>query len=363
MNSEGSFVQLPEVWDMEVQMLPTTIHPEPLPLLAGPCSATYDGRTLSYDGKKLPYENRRVVRHLEVLPGVTSLQGATCDRYGEVLTVGLFAGCDLLRTVSLPSSLTSLGAAVFEKCSSLSSIVLPEGLATIGEFAFHGCTSLVSVVLPDSLRAIGDGCFNRCRSLSAISLPSSLTTLGPGAFFGCESLASVKVPTSLRVLDENVFERCSILTSVHLPLGLLSIGDGCFQDCPSLQHLLLPSSVSFVSRGAFHGCSMLEDRASALGVSVERCLRDEHRKDCGVRERVAVLICIERLRVLEALGTDEEKEGRRTIRIMLAREEVYAAAHHDSAAVRHALKGVLAFDCVTANELWRNIIEYLGGLN
>ena len=57
-----------------------------------------------------------------------------------------FDGCSNLTSITLPSSLTSIGEYAFQYCS-LTSITIPEGVTQIGEYAFSGCSNLTSVVI------------------------------------------------------------------------------------------------------------------------------------------------------------------------------------------------------------------------
>ena len=65
------------------------------------------------------------------------------------------------------------------------SITLPSSLTSIGKLAFAGCKSLTRSILPNSLTTIGNGAFAGCESLANITLPNSLTTIGNWAFESC----------------------------------------------------------------------------------------------------------------------------------------------------------------------------------
>ena len=70
-------------------------------------------------------------------------------------------------------------------CSSLTSLTLPSSLQSIGDRAFAGCNSLISLTLPSSLQSIGNGVFYGCNSLTSLTLPSSLQSIGDCAFCDC----------------------------------------------------------------------------------------------------------------------------------------------------------------------------------
>lgn len=73
------------------------------------------------------------------------------------------------------------------------SITLPNSLTAIGAYAFDSCTGLTSITLPPSLTTIGDYAFSGCTEFLSITLPSSLTTIGLGAFAYCDKLVDIKI--------------------------------------------------------------------------------------------------------------------------------------------------------------------------
>lgn len=61
-----------------------------------------------------------------------------------------FDGCTSLTSVTIPSSVTSIGGSVFSGCSRLTSVTIPDSVTSIGNWAFEGCTQLTSIVQPGS---------------------------------------------------------------------------------------------------------------------------------------------------------------------------------------------------------------------
>ena len=119
-----------------------------------------------------------------------------------------------LASVTIPSSMTSIGVNAFKGCTSLASVTIPSSVTSIGEWAFSCCTSLASVTIPSSVTRIGEYAFERCNSLASVTIPSSVTSIGEYAFERCNSLASVTIPSSVTRIGEYAFERCNSLASV-----------------------------------------------------------------------------------------------------------------------------------------------------
>ena len=178
-----------------------------------------------------------------------------------------FKYCESLSSLTLPSSssLQSIGDSAFEDCSSLSSLTLPSSLQSIGDRAFYDCNSLTSLTLPSSLQSIGDSVFWDCSSLTSLTLPSSLQSIGGGAFTGCTSLRSVICNQFYKVIDKmllsadgtQVIAYWGENSEVTIPEGVQSIGFGAFRDCKSLSSLTLPTSLQSIGDSVFYGCSSL----------------------------------------------------------------------------------------------------------
>lgn len=76
--------------------------------------------------------------------------------------------------------------------------VVPNGATSVEEEAFS-CSGLKEVSLPDSVTYLGANLFCNCVELEAVKLPAFLKTLPPFLFCGCKSLKKVEMP--LEVLD------------------------------------------------------------------------------------------------------------------------------------------------------------------
>ena len=121
---------------------------------------------------------------------------------------GAFQNCTSLQSITIPSSVTSIGSATFIGCTSLQSITIPESVTSIGSNTFSGCKSLQSITIPSSVTSIGDSAFNGCTSLQSITIPESVTSIGSYAFSGCKSLQSITIPESVTSIGDSAFNFC-----------------------------------------------------------------------------------------------------------------------------------------------------------
>ena len=100
---------------------------------------------------------------------------------------------DILKSIVIPDSVTSIGEMAFPGCYSLTSVTIGNSVTSIGSSAFYNCTSLASVTIPDSVTSIGSYAFWCCYSLTSITIPDSVTRIGSSAFYNCTALASVTI--------------------------------------------------------------------------------------------------------------------------------------------------------------------------
>ena len=141
----------------------------------------------------------------------------------EKATKKLVSGCQ--KSV-IPKGVWVIGASAFESQGKLTSIKLPSSVSSIEEKAF-AYTGLKSVILPKCIRTLGKEAFYICDSLTRIVFPNGLHTIGEGAFCLCLKLKSVKLPTSVSEIKSRAFAD-SGLTSVKIPKGVTRIGERAF---------------------------------------------------------------------------------------------------------------------------------------
>lgn len=104
----------------------------------------------------------------------------------QVISIGqAFRENGAIKSVTIPSSITSIGDEAFEGCNGLTSVNFGDGVKSIGNSAFKRCSSLLSVVIPYGVTSIGDDAFWNCYSLTSVYIPCSVTNIGDDAFKAC----------------------------------------------------------------------------------------------------------------------------------------------------------------------------------
>ena len=161
-----------------------------------------------------------------------------------------------LKSIIIPSSVTSIGIGTFYNCSSLTSIEIPSSVESMGDYAFYGCSSITSIEIPSSVESIGKSAFYECTSLETLTIQEGVTSIGDYTFYGCSNLTSIEIPSSVESIGYGAFALCANLTSATVSANV--IGDFVFFECTSLETLTITNDVTSIGIAAFSKCTSLE---------------------------------------------------------------------------------------------------------
>ena len=194
----------------------------------------------------------------------------------QVTTIGIWAfeNCKSLKSITFPSSLTTIKNGAFSK-SGLTSVIIPEGITTIEASAFFNCKNLVSASIPKSATSIGDWIFDNCDnleevtyapkivrgsmlnnliSLKKVNLLEGVTTIDTWAFENCKSLKSITLTT----IKNGAFSKSGLI-SITIPEGITTIEASAFSSCKSLVSASIPKSATSIGDWIFDYCDNLEE--------------------------------------------------------------------------------------------------------
>ena len=164
------------------------------------------------------------------------LTGAGNNNTGIIVTIGE-------GVIEIPGDL-------FWNISKITEVRISSTVQTIGEGAFAGCTGLNEIVIPNSVENICNSAFSNCTSLSSIQLSNSLVNLGVNAFAGT-AITSITLPVGITNLSDQLFRNCSNLVQVICLGSITYIGVESFAFCSSLSSINIPSSVLTIAESAF----------------------------------------------------------------------------------------------------------------
>jgi hypothetical protein len=202
-----------------------------------------------------------------------------------------FTGCPLTSIV-IPNSVTNIGDEAFYDCFNLTNITMGSNVASIGNYAFSGVEQvtsdgeqpgyidvgcpLISVTIPNSVTSIGANAFYSCVNLTNVTLGNGVTSIGVSAFAGTpltainvgpgnpaySSLAGVLFNQSQTMLIE--FPPRYSAAAYSIPASVTDIETNAFLGS-GLTSVAIPNSVTNIGAGAFQGCYALTAINVALG--------------------------------------------------------------------------------------------------
>ena len=106
-----------------------------------------------------------------------------------------FNGCSQMTASfsKIPSSVLVWELSAFAGCDKIKlDYEIKYGVKEIPNRAFMNMTMLKSVTIPDSVTIIGDEAFYGCSGLTSVTIPNSVTSIGYYAFYGCSGLQNIK---------------------------------------------------------------------------------------------------------------------------------------------------------------------------
>ena len=110
------------------------------------------------------------------------------------------------------------------------SINLLDGLTWIAPYAFCN-TDIETISIPTTVNSIGEGAFDGCTELKSVSIPdNTINSFESSLFRGCKSLKEIIVPEGVTIINEQVFSDCSNLQKIVFPSTLNSIEKSNFSN-------------------------------------------------------------------------------------------------------------------------------------
>ena len=168
-----------------------------------------------------------------------------------------FYGCSTIKKVSVPDSVTTVGACAFENSSSLEECVFEHneksGLTSLPQYIFSQNVSLKHFSMPDCITTLtGEGShFAGCSSLGAVYLSKNLTTIqgtrgDRPSFDGCANMYFVNEAFAPNTNPEKP-------TVYYFPSNLENFANQCvFRGCANLNDVLvLGTGITEISNGHF----------------------------------------------------------------------------------------------------------------
>lgn len=196
--------------------------------------------------------------------------------------------CSALKTVVIPSTVTSISNNVVSGCENLSDIYYSatdaQMMSSYG-YVFNNCgnASGLDIHFIGEIETIPSKFMYNC-GVSSVTFPEGITTMGSNILVSCEKLETVTLPSSLSENSGSLINSCDNLKTLNYHTSNINNGDSVYDksivyDCdadfvinfgtsvtglPShfvnysgIISIDLPASVTYVGYSAFYGCKSL----------------------------------------------------------------------------------------------------------
>ena len=222
------------------------------------------------------------------------------------ITNQAFTNSEIIKSVTLPDTITRIDAGAFVNCTGLESIHITKNVKLVVGSSFSNCTSLKEITvdseneyftsadgnlytadgkklllytpgktesefsIPEGVVSVGKHTFQKCESLKSITLPSTVTEMPFDAIVICDNLEEILVDEgngTYKSIDGNLYTKdgktllsiCSGKTTVVIPEGVTAIARYAAYCCNNLASVTVAGSVNFIGEGAFTHCDNLAE--------------------------------------------------------------------------------------------------------
>ena len=209
------------------------------------------------------------------------------------LKEGVFSGCDVLESITIPPVVTQMDTRLFANCKELATVTFEGGSDLIqmgfgcsdsqyGLFydcpvvtlnldrwlsydtqiymhaPFESIATLKNLNIGANVGVIDKYMFCYCTGLEEVYLPDNIESVGLWGFRGCTSLEKVRFSQKLRQVGDYGFSGCTMLDNVVFPESMTSVADYSFSDCTSLKKLDLGNKLQIIGPAAFKNDTALD---------------------------------------------------------------------------------------------------------
>lgn len=233
------------------------------------------------------YINDTLVTDLVIPNGVDSIKKYTFYRN------------DSITSVSLPQSVTFIGAKAFDYCENIKKTNFTGTIAQWCNIEFWGAYSnpisysknlyindalITDLVIPNGIQRLKEYLFYRDTCITSVTLPSSISRIEENVFDGCENIRKTNylgtiaqwckvdfagISSNPMYYSNNLYNNNRLITDLVIPSGVDSVKKYAFFADTCLTSITLPSSLHYIGWYAT-GCPKLR-KTNFLGTLQQWC--------------------------------------------------------------------------------------------
>lgn len=188
----------------------------------------------------------------------------------------VFADCDTLTAITIPSTVTTIGSNTFADCDNLQNIYINGTQNSIPNVPWGATNATIHWLdnIDDEASAIEITITEDNRHLIGFTGKSNenlvipqffyddngkyykVIGIGANAFNGCTGLVGVTMPDSVTTIGANAFKGCTALKTIVLSKNIVSIGDSAFANT-AITSITIYDAITTIAQNAFAGCNQL----------------------------------------------------------------------------------------------------------
>ena len=255
-----------------------------------------------------------------VIPSEAKYNGQTYPVKG--IAPNAFANSSGLISISIPSSVNTIGEGAFSGCENLkiarfatikdlcgmafakgnsnplylskhlyigdseyevTTLDIPDNIETINNYAFAGGENITNIYLPKNLKSIGNDVFVGCKGFvvyyydfnQILDIEYGTGSSNPMSLAKSVDLENGKLSDEIRIesnVKDRTFQGAKWLKTLYIESSVTSIGQYAFVDCVNMTSVSLPESLTSIGEGAFQHCSSLKEVtiSGAIGIEIAK---------------------------------------------------------------------------------------------
>ena len=253
----------------------------------------FDGNFVTYNGKAIVYDNTLIsIITKEFICDISNI-----DKNIKTLGSSCFHGCNNIKRLDIPASITKINENAFDGCENLCEIHFHGNTPSFTQNIFGNTIKNIKIFVPEEYignylnefsSKIGDSIISKIypiasecdiiyysksgennthkinvnSSYSYYKIPNIDKNFSQNYFRNNANITKVILGEKINSIPQNAFDGCGSLEYVYMPDSINTLGNNCFCNCTSLQKIHIPygsNNNASLGKYIFAGCTSLKE--------------------------------------------------------------------------------------------------------